>query len=331
MTTNIRKATLTSLAILLLLGGATSTFAEQQQGPRGHAGQAQTLNATMTGGVNDLGTQVYSVKGGQVAFAMIAGQPVDPTTATIQYNFLANQHGLSTKGSASIHFAGNTASGNVSVSGTFSINSIVPAVELPYGCSTSCTSALPFFFLASSSNVQVTVGGSTQTVAETMRIESPYFNPFGAPIVLASADNSIIIAATYTRGNMQWTGTQVGGAISGTLDTTQVSGILNMTTSEHENLVTGTATDKGTISFSSMTPKSLNARGSYTGTSTIPTTGTWDCSAMTGIPGTCAQTGFQSTGKFAMGGMSGTYWTTWGVPALGCSSTLSATVPQNSD
>jgi hypothetical protein len=279
----------------------------------------------MIGGVADLGKQVYGVKGGQVAYALIAGQTVDPTTATIQYNFDATQDGLSTKGHASIHFAGNTASGKVSVSGTFSINSIVPTAELPIGCSTSCTSALPYFFLANSSNVKVTVGGSTQTVAETMQIESPYFNPWGAPIVLASADQSIVIAATYTQGTIVWTGTQVGGIVFGALGKTPASGMFNMTSSEVENLVAGTTVDMGTITFSSMTPASLNAKGSYVGASTIPYTNTSDCSVYTGLPGTCTETGFQSTGKFSMSGMSGSYSTTWGVPALGFASSVTAT------
>jgi hypothetical protein len=175
----------------------------------------------------------------------------------------------------------------------------------------------------------MTVAGSTQTVPETMQIESPYFNPFGAPIVLASMDNSIVIAATYTSGNIIWAGTKVGGATFGTLGSTQTSGAFNMTSSEFENLVTGRSMDAGTISFSSMTSSSLDAKGFYVGTSTIPTTGSSDCSASTGIPGTCTETGFQSIGTFTMSGISGSYNTTWGVPALGFSSTVSATVSQH--
>jgi hypothetical protein len=99
-----------------------------------------------------------------------------------------------------------------------------------------------------------------------------------------------------------------------------------MTSNETENLVTGKSTDKGTISFSSMTPSSLNANGHYIGTSTIPTTGTSDCSASTGFPGTCTESGFQSIGQFTMSGISGSYNTTWGVPALGFSASVNATV-----
>jgi hypothetical protein len=322
MRTMIRRTTLASIALLFLLGGTTAAFADT----------SQTLSATMVGGVSNLGTQIYSVSGGQVAFAAIGGQTVDPTSATIQYSLFVTQNHMSTWGYASVRFSGQTTGGaSVSVNGQFNIRDIVPAAVLPVDCTTQCQSELPFFFVGTSSNVKMTIGTSTQTVAETLNIESPYFNPWGAPIVLASADNSIVIAATYTQGTIFWSGTQVGGAVFGTLGTAPAAGKFSMTTGELENLVKGTAYDAGTIQFTSMTPSSLNARGYYTGTSTIPTTGTSDCSAATGIPGTCTETGFQSTGKFTMNGMSGAYSTTWGVPALGFSSSVTATVSPTGD
>ena len=320
MKTFIRRTALTSIAVLFLLSGANAAFAST----------SQTLSTTMVGGVSSLGTQVYTVSGGQTAYAVIAGQTINPSTANLRYNFIATQSGLNTRGLASLRFSGTTTGGaNVTVSGYFSVNNTIPAAELPYGCTTNCNSELPFFFLATSSNVQVTVAGTTQTLPETLQIESPYFNPWGAPIVLASTDNAIVIAATYTQGSILWAGTKVGGAMFGTLGTTPVSGAFNMTSGELENLVTGNAIDAGTISFSSMTPSSLNAKGIYTGTSSIPTTGTYDCSASTGIPGTCTETGFQSIGHFTMSAISGSYDTTWGVPALGFSSAVSATVGQS--
>jgi hypothetical protein len=320
MKTILRQTALASIAILFLLGGTSAAFASSPQ----------TLSTTMVGGVSNLGAQIYNVSGGQTAFAMIAGQTINSSTAHLQYNFMAIQNGLNTKGFATLRFSGMTTGGvSVSVSGTFVVNSIVPAAELPVGCSANCQSALPFFFLGTSSNVQMTVAGSTQTVSETMQIESPYFNPWGAPIVLASTDNSIVIAATYTQGSILWAGTKVSGAMFGTIGTTQASGTFNMTSGELENLVTGRSIDAGTISFNSMTPSSLNVNGVYFGTSTIPTTGTSDCSASTGIPGTCTETGFQSIGQFTMSGISGSYNTTWGVPALGFSSAVSATVSQH--
>jgi hypothetical protein len=325
MKTMIRRTALTSIAILFLLGGTTAVFADQSGQYNYSTNQAQTLNATMIGGVSNLGTQVYSVKGGQVAFAAIAGQMLDPTTATIQYNLFATQSGFTTRGSASVLLSGSTTDGvPVSVNGQFKIADNVPIA-------TFGQSELPFFFLGTSSSVQITIGGATQTLPETLQVESPYFNPFGAPIVLASTDGAIVIAATYTEGTIVWAGTKVGGSLVGTLGTTTASGQFNMTTGEVENLVKGTAVDAGTISFTSMTPSSLNAKGFYGGTSTIPTTGGLDCSAALGIPGltgVCTQTGFQSSGRFLMSGMTGTYSTTWGVPALGFSSSVTATVSQ---
>ncbi len=340
MKTYIRRTTLTSIALLLLLGGATTAFADQQ-GPQGQTNQTQTLSATEIGGVSNLGNQVYKVSGGQIAMAMVAGMTLDPTS-TLDYNFMAKQTGLTTTGHASIHLTGTTGGVPVKVTGSFTISSSVPAAVLPIGCATNCQSELPFFFTATSSDVKITIGTTTSTVAETMSIESPYFNPFGAPIVMASADNSIIIAATYTQGTIDWTGTQVAASIVGTLNTAQASGMVTMTTSETENLVKGTAVDTGSIQFSSMTPSSLNSQGTFHGTSTIPTAGSFDCSAATGMPGTCTETGFQSTGKFSMGSnqqgdnqgnhqdsqTTGSYSTSWGVPALGFSSTVSATVGQ---
>ena len=179
----------------------------------------------------------------------------------------------------------------------------------------------------------MTVAGSPQTIPESLNIESPYFNPFGAPIVIASADGAIAIAATYTQGTIVWTGTQVTGPITGTLGTASVAGTLGLTTSETENLVTGKTTDSGTIQFSGMTPSSLNANGLYSGTSTIPQnpsvppgqTNPYDCSTLTSIPGTCTETGFQSSGKFTAGLVSGSYTTIWSTPALEFTASITGT------
>jgi hypothetical protein len=330
----LRRTTLT-IALLLLLSGATAAFADE--GGLGHQNQDQTqpFTATMTGGVANFGTQYYYASGGQVAFASIGGQAVDPTSATLHYSFLARQDGLSTWGYAKVQLTGTTAAGTgVSLSGTFNINSMLPAVQFPLGCTTNCKSALPFFFVASSPNVQMTVGTVIQTVEETLQIESPYFNPWGAPIVMASADNSMVIAATYTVGTILWSGTTLAGTISGTLGTTPTSGTFSMTTTELENLVKGISTDSGSVTYSSMTPSSMNAKGHFTGTSTIPTTGNSDCSAVTGIPGTCTATGFQSAGGFTFTSngaqyITGTYSTLWGASALSFATSVSANVSQS--
>ncbi len=318
MKTFIHKTAMTSIALLvLLLGGTTAAYATTP---------SQTLSVSVNGGVSNLGKQTYSMSGGTVAFAEIYGQPVVLSSANLQYSMKATVSGLNTQGSGSFKFVGVTTSNTrFSVSGSISIGSMIPAAQFPAGCTTDCQSALPFFFIGTS-NVAVSIPGSSQTLPEVMQIESPYFNPFGAPIVIASADNAIVIAATYTKGSIAWSGTNVVGAINGTLGTTPVSGTFSMTSGENENMVTGTATDSGIIAFSSMTPSSLNVQGSYSGSSTIPLTGSYDCSAATGIPGTCTETGFLSTGTFSMKSASGTYSTTWGIPALGFTSSISATV-----
>jgi len=328
MKTLLRSTVLTSIAILFLLGGTTAAFADTTR--------SQTLSLTVPlGVVTDLGTQVYTVEGGQVAFAEIAGQTLNPG-ATIQYSFSATQSGTNTNGVASIQLTGTTGSGPatpVSVSGTFTINGILPAAVIGQ-------SELPFVFSTGTSNVQIAVGGPAQTVPESLSIESPYFNPFGAPIVMASPDGAIVIAATYTQGTILWMGTQVAGPLTGTLGTTQVTGTLILTSGELENLVTGTAIDTGTMKFSGMTPASLNSYGGfYTGSDTIPPpvgtspypagpAASWDCSPTFGIPGTCTETRFQSTGTFTRGVIYGTYTSTWGVPALEFTSTITASVAQ---
>src|SRR5712692_9290183 len=186
MQTSIHRTALTTISLLFLLSGATAAVADE--GGHHVNTQTQTLNATMTGGVANFGTQTYKVNGGQVAFAMVGGQVVDPSSATIKYTLQATQDGLTTRGSARVQFTGTTVTGvAVGMSGRFTINTIVPAAELPLGCSTNCQSALPYLFVASAPDVQMTIGGITQTIPQTLQIESPYFNPWGAPIVLAFA------------------------------------------------------------------------------------------------------------------------------------------------
>jgi hypothetical protein len=313
MKTSIRRTALTSIAILMLLGGTTAAFADSPQ----------SLNATLTGAVTNLGTQTYSVGGGSVVYAYIGGYPIDSGTGTIQYFLFAIQSGMTTQGFANVHFSATVGGTPVSVSGSFQINGADMGAGLPAGCTTTCQEILPFDFIGSS-NVQLTMGGTQSS--ETLLVESPYWNPYGGPIYLMSPDMAIIIVATYTQGTILWNGAQTGGAITGTFAGNQVSGTFTQTSSEYENLVTGTAVDAGTIQFNTNVP-ALNAKGFYTGTDTIPQAGSIDCSPAS-LPYTCTETGFQSDGHFRASGMSGTYSTTWGVPAYLFSSTILATVAQ---
>jgi len=330
MKTFIRRTALTTLAIALLLGGTTAAFASTP---------SQTLSATMAGGVTNLGAQTYTISGGQILYGSIAQYTISPSSASLQYNVVATQNGLSTNGVASISFKETVDGTRLRVSGSFPIGGADMGAGLPAGCETPptytpCSEILPFDFIGSST-VQLTIGH--QTVPETMVIESPYWNPYGGPIYLISEtngvpDGAIAIVAYYNQATIQWTGAQTGGILSGTFAGSPVSGTFTQTSNEFENLVTGTATDSGTIQLSTGVT-ALDSQGTFTGSDYIPSQGAMDCSGPTssggdGIPYTCYLTGFISQGNFRAGEMSGTYSTTWGVPAYTFTSNISATVTQ---
>jgi hypothetical protein len=322
-----------SVAMLMLLG-ANAAFASSSQSLTFAVG-SPTLPL---GTVSDLGNQQYQVRGGHVFAAYLGGNQIDG--AIIQYSMNANVKSTTAKGSGSFDLTGTIAGQPVSVSGEFSINSaqtIAQVLPNPSGVcrgngAKSC-SELPVTF-GGPADLKIQAGGSTTNDVTTMQVENPYFNPLGGPIFLVSGDQSVFIIATYSVGTIQWSGAAVTGPISGVLgSSTPVSGTLTLNSNEQEDLVAGTAADSGSISFSSMTPSILNLGGSYSGTSTIPSTGSFDCSALFTFPaGTCTATGFSSSGSYTMKHgqttVSGTYSTEWTVPALAFSSTGSATLTQ---
>jgi hypothetical protein len=357
----VRVGLVAVTTLLLLLGG--------------NAAMADTMGATTqpisftvgsianpAGTVVNLGDQKYTVSGGSVVTAMVNGQTVDPGSATLKFSMNAEVKGLSTTGNANFNLQGTIVGQPVSVTGQFSISkklTIVGASVLPgptgvcAGKAAKSCSELPTFFVGIA-KVEETMGGSSQSLRTTMELENPYFNPFGMPILLTSADGSIFIIATYSVGTILWTGSDVEGPITGTLGAvasatsasttppTPISGTLSLNSTELENLVTGTAVDHGAIALDSMTPSSLTTPdqpGSYTGTSMIPLPAPGsDCSTMFGLPagtGICTATGFNSMGHFTVMGspqngqqvtIAGQYTTTWTVPALAFSSVVSGTV-----
>jgi hypothetical protein len=118
-------------------------------------------------------------------------------------------------------------------------------------------------------------------------------------------------------------------------------GTLGLNSTESENLVTGTAMDRGSVALTSMSPSSLDVNGTFNGSSVIPTAGEVDCSTSLGFPsfpagqGVCTSTGFNSVGNFTMttpgsGRVTvtvvGQYNTTWTVPALAFSTTSTGNV-----
>jgi hypothetical protein len=332
------KTAALAVALALFLANGGAVFADTAQNSQN---SQQNLSISIfDGSIVTAGSQNYYVSGGNVAFASIDGQTLNPSTTTLQFQYNAqvyaswwDSNGTFTHGFAQYKLQGTTIGGSqVSVSGYTRISSMIPAVNIPLGCTTTCNSAIPFLFLGGG-QVNVGIGSSPTPQPENMTFESPYISPFGAPIILASTDGSILIVTTYSQGNIQWNGVKLGGTINGKLGTSTVTGRFNLTSTESENLVAGTAQDSGTMMFSGMSPSSLNARGTYNGSSVIPAAGAIDCSIITGFPGTCSETGFNSNGVFSLRGsqssINGKYTTTWSIPAYGFNSLATATVTAN--
>ena len=251
----------------------------------------------------------------------------------------ANINGLSASGTFSLHFNGTTTSGNMIKVGILAtVVGAIPAVCFPsYSvtgtCSSGDTSEIPAYFIASGYvRVHETGDAATKTPI-TLIIEDAALNPFGAPIVISSTDGSLLVVATYDHAQTVWQGVQTGGNLSGTLGSTAVSGSFVQTIHTDEDYVAGTATDSGQISLVGMTPKSLDSNGQFRGTSTIPTTGTIDCSPP-GLSGTCTETGYASTGTFHLdpSGVSftGNYNVQWPAPSIVFGGTITAQVPTSS-
>jgi hypothetical protein len=236
-------------------------------------------------------------------------------------------------------------------------------VGLPPGCTfgVDCTSAVPLFYLGSSSVTMETCtgqnlgshhgdhswgrdgndgeGNGCSVVFSgdlPMQYESAYLNPFGGPVLFESQGGEVMVVAAYSQAKIDWNGSQLGGVATGTLDGNAVFGGFSMTVNAHEDLVAGTESESGSIALVGMVPTSLNADGRFRGHSTFSPLGGIDCAASMGLPeGTCTLTGLSSSGSFSMhsdgGKIRGSYSTQWGTPAFAFSSTVSAAVGSGSD
>lgn len=333
----MKRATLGAgmLAVLLVLGNG-AVFASAQTAP------TRPLYFTVpqnSGTVLDFGDQTYAVSGGQVVAAAVGGVVLDPG-ATVTFSLSAQVVGLKISGTATFDLQGTAGGVPVSASGQVMITGALSVAEAGEAGAQACGTAgnpcgeIPVLF-GGGSLIQTTTGGVASSDHTVFEVENPYFNPFGAPIILASADGEILIIAIYSVGTIQWQGSEVGGPMVGVIGTsTPVSGMLGLVSNEQEDLVAGTAVDSGTITFSSMTPSALDMSGTYTGSDTIPPpTPQDDCSSMFGLPagsGVCTMTGFDSQGSYQMSqgtlSVAGTYSTVWTVPAVAFTSTSSAVV-----
>jgi hypothetical protein len=358
------RGVLAGLAMVLLIGSSTA-FAYSGSGANSRSPQALTFAVgsptNPVGAVVSLGNQTYNARGGAAVLPLtfILGQPL--TQATIHFSLNAQVRALNVSGNVQFSLRGISRGLPITVSGSYAINNTetsAPANTIQYvGPSGTCSgeaetpcSELPLSFIGNT-NVKINIGNAAaENLKETISLENPYLNPFGAPIVIGSSDSLIVIVTTYNVGTINWSGAQVAGAItSGTLGTggsaVRVTGTLGINSTENENLVTGAAVDKGAVALTSMSPSSLDVSGTFSGNSVIPTAGEVDCSPDFGFPsfpagqGVCTQTGFNSVGQYNMstpesslrGGSGkvtvvGQYDTMWTIPALAFSTTSSGNV-----
>jgi hypothetical protein len=306
------------------------------------ASSTQPLALTMIGGINSVGGQNYVLnQDGSVAYASIHGLTISPAGSHLDYSLYAHVDGLSATGHASIHFVGTTAHGQkIELDGQVAIRGMVPAEPFK-------GSAIPSAFLGVLSG-SGSIGGSSRSFSVPVSLESPFINPFGAPIVVTSLDaaNSIVLVSGYQAAKIMYSNVQVLTlSVTGNVGTTPVTaGNAALTTWAVEDLYSGIETEVGTISFYHMTPGFLDSSGHYAGKSIIPSASnclttygftpcTFDCTPdlplLLGAPtlnmaplpgGLCTVTGFISSGAFQTHGahvqISGNYVTVWDIPAV---------------
>ena len=306
-----------------------------------NSGSALTLGVgtpTSPGVITYAGNQMWRQSGGQLVEMLVGGVPA-AQSGDLSYNLVARVTGLSASGTFSLKLSDSQ--DGVLMNALGRVVGYVPSVCFPNydtpnalgQCASSDSSGIPAFFeayLVGSLNM----GGQTTALNGVFLVETGILNPFGGPIVISAVDNSIVIVATYSRSNVDWQGVQLAGVVSGTFNNAPVSGSFMQTVNAHEDLVTGTETELGSVSLVGMSISSLNAQGHFSGSSTTPTTGTMDCSAIMGLPpGTCTATALSSTGTFMMQGqdgtrMTGAYGIYWPAPSIVFGGQISATVYQ---
>jgi hypothetical protein len=339
---------ITLLAVVLLSSsGMLVTHATTQSSTQSYGRQGQQLSLGLQGVISSAGDQKWLLSGGNLYGAQF-GQEQVPPGANIQYSMRASVDGLSATGKFQLSLTGTTADGrSISFNANGQIVGMIPSICFPSyaspdvngNCQATDTSAIPGFFVAMVSTSE-TLGSTTTTGQSTLFIETPILNPWGAPIAISSTDGSINIMVDYQRGTAMWSNVQLTGTVTGTLNGQPASGSFSQMANANENFVTGNEYESGTVALQNMSPSSLNANGYYVGTSTVPTAGSFDCSALAGLPeGTCTETGLSSTGSFTMYGssgstsswmsgnsISGSYSVTWPAPSVTFSGTITATV-----
>jgi len=299
---------------------------------------ASQFNLALQGTIVSAGSQYWSISGGNLAVAQLGSETVPPG-ATLQYSLSSSVSGLSASGNFQMSITGTTADGqSVSYSASGPVVGVIPSICFPGydspdangNCPTTDNTAIPAFFVAAVSTTE-TLGSTTTTNELIMLIEAPIMNPWGAPIVIASTDGSVSVVTTYSSGTATWSNVELAGTLSGTYNGQSATGTFSQVANARENFVTGNEFEYGSVALQGMTPSTLNSQGMYVGSSTVPTAGSYDCSALVGLPeGTCTETALVSSGSFVMNGhhsvIAGTYNVYWPAPSVFCTGTINGTV-----
>lgn len=260
----------------------------------------------------------------------------------ISLSVSATVHGLNANGRGSLGtFSGHGNDGKHATNGfsmQFTINGAIPAAVFPLNCDPTaqqCNSEIPLLFTGTAT---VQSGNDGDPLRLPIVVESPYWNPFGGPILITSLDSTtdptILLIVTYSRATIIWSGVQLAGGMAGTFGTVPVTGSYNQVTFSQENLVAGTESDAGSIVFTGMSPPTLNAHGAFVGHTAFSLAGSQDCTLWFGVLGLpCTATGATSDGSFWMVGqgtfITGTYHTVWSVPSLFTETTVMGAVIQH--
>jgi hypothetical protein len=364
-----------ALMLTLLLGASPALAAGGHSGHGGNndggnhnGGQSQPLNLLMQGVITNAGTQHYQFGGGQVVAGTIGGNPV--STDQIQFELQAIVNGLGASGSGFLSLGngqvntqgggnghghghgrdvgyGTSSSGQgysfsaqIEISGAISA-AVFPLVVNPDGsatnCLTSCSSMIPLFFTGTAT-IQ---SGGNEPLQIPIEVESPYWSPFGGPILIVSLDSPtnpyVYLLVNTDTATIGWSGVQLVGQIaSGTYGSETVTGAYAQVVNSQEDLVSGNEFDGGSIAFLGMSDSSLNSQGFFVGQTSFTLTGSFNCDALFNLPSQvpCTATGATSGGSFLMNGqgalITGKYSTAWSVPSLFTVTTIVGAVYQQS-
>lgn len=306
-----------SVLALVLLAGSSLAYANTPV----------QLTVNFAGGVLDAGNQHYRVEGGTVVLALFLGDALDPSDVEFKYSLRAEVSGSSVTGNASFELESEGDESELEIKGKVDING---AIGVPVG-----SSQIPFYFTGTGT-LSVEQDETKQELPVEMLFESPYWNPFGNPILITTDDSSLVIVTTYSRGTIDWSYVATGAFMFGQLGEQPFSGTFTQVAEAHEDLVAGTERDSGTITLVGL-PGLGPISGDYRGESVIPAGGTPGGLGCEAFPAelqilVCTSTALNSAGEFKLKGdglkLSGEYVTIWDEPAVTFAGTLSATGTQ---